>query len=236
MILKLLSHIRFLTVCLLLIVGVSELHAQESSIWIGARVGPDIGTFAYSPKQVPDPHLGWKFGISIGAELDYWFTENIGVAIEPSYIQKGAYQELSNFGGQPLGTPLEASVTFSYIQLPVLLKVTYGQLAFKPYFFAGPSLGFEVSGSSAVTAGGETDSRSIPDSEVTAINFSLIFGVGVACPLGSSMQLIFESAYDFGLSNLNPTAGQSTESSSPEQNPRAFTRDIRASLGILFKL
>lgn len=237
MILKALSATRILHACLLLIVAAPQiLHAQQSSIWVGARVGTDVGTFAFSPRQVPDPHIGWKVGLAIGGELDYWFTENMGAAIEPSYVQKGAYQKISEFGGQPLGATYESAVTFSYVQIPVLFKVTYGQLQFKPYFFVGPSLGFKVSASSSVTFNGETMSSDIADSEVTAINFSLMGGAGVTYSIGSSMQLFLESAYDFGLSNLNPTAGQSTSTTPQEQNPYVYTRDIRASIGILFKL
>jgi hypothetical protein len=199
-------------------------------------VGVDLGTFAYSPRQTPDPHLGWKVGLAVGGELDYWFTENLGITIQPSYIQKGVYQKITPVSDPIIGSTFENAATFTYIQIPVLFKMTYGQLRFKPYFFVGPSIGFKISASSTTTFNGQTMTDEIADSEVTSTNFSLIAGVGVSYSIGSSIQLFLESAYDFGLSNLNPGAGKSTPSTASEENPYVYSRDIRASAGIVFKL
>jgi hypothetical protein len=233
------TQLRILSIGVLVVVCLSgKVFAQQAQeIWIGASAGLDLGTFYYTPPTPYQNSIGWKGGFAFGGRLDYWFTDNIAATVEPSYIQKGASSKAPANNG--LGDGYKSTVTFSYFQLPVFVKVTYGELPFKPYFFAGPSIGFEVTGSATTTFNGQTSTDDIADSEVVRVNISLVGGIGVACPIGSSIVLFFESAYDFGLTNINPTASKKSDDFVPSpyvSSPYVYTRDIRASLGILFKL
>ncbi|HET9135708.1 MAG TPA: porin family protein [Candidatus Kapabacteria bacterium] len=206
-----------------------SLFAQEQAVWIGLRTGCDLGTIHFTSDVSPDLTIGWKPGITVGLEWDYWFSENIGMAVEPSFIQKG----LTETSSSPFIAGDKFSATFSYLQMPVLFKFAYGQSVLKPYFFIGPSIGYKLSATVHETVNGQQKDEDIADSEVTTVNLSIFGGIGLRWDVEPSIQLFIESGYDFGLTNLDPLA---TKTSTPSiENPFAYTRDIIISTGFLYR-
>src|SRR5690349_11016689 len=112
-------------------------YGQSSSIWLGVHAGEDFGTIATGPPNVFGTVTS-KTGIAIGAEGDYWITDNWGMSIGLAYIQKGANITNVQYGDA-------YGVVYRYLQIPVLLKATFGSGPVKPYLFAGPEIGLKLS-------------------------------------------------------------------------------------------
>jgi hypothetical protein len=191
-------------------------YAQSSSIWLGAHAGADIGTIATGP---PDAFgtITSSTGIAIGAEGDYWITDNFGISIGLAYVQKGANV---NLRGESFG------LAYRYLQMPVLLKATFGDGSVKPYLFAGPEFGLKLSATQSGPILGRDTTVDFPDSLITKFNIGILLGAGITFTINPQTMLFLEAGYDHGLSNITPS----------DKYAAVSTRDIRASLGILFRI
>jgi hypothetical protein len=190
--------------------------AQSSSLWLGAHAGADIGTVAIGPPDAVGT-ITSKTGIAVGAEADYWISDNYGISAQPAYVQKGFNTQLNDGS---------FAVTYRYLQLPVLFKFTFGSGALKPFFFAGPEFGLKLSVTQSGPVMGKDTTITAADSLVTKSNIGILVGAGINYQVNSATMLFLQAGYDHGLSNISPNSREQTLS----------TRDIRTSLGILLKM
>jgi len=190
-------------------------YGQSSSLWLGAHAGADMGIILAIPPY--EETITSKTGIAIGAELDYWFSDNFGISTGLAYVQKGAQE---NIIGEPY------SDTYRYLQLPVLLKATFGSGAVKPYLFAGPEFGVKLSATSSGKFFGKDTTVDFPDSMMRNFNIGVFLGAGVSYAIAPETLVFLEAGYDYGVTNIYTHASAS----------EVFTRDVRASLGILFRI
>ncbi len=192
-------------------------YGQSSSIWLGAHAGVDIGSIVTIPADPVDQVITSSTGIAIGAEADYWITDNWGISTGFAYVQKGAND---NLNGNPF------VLDYRYLQMPVLLKATFGSDPVKPYLFAGPEIGLKLSGKQIGKISGRDSTVDLTDSLMPKFNIGILLGAGITYQINLETMLFLEAGYDHGLSNITPT----------DNNPAVTTRDIRASLGILFRI
>lgn len=193
-------------------------YAQPGSLWLGAHAGADIGTIATVPPNAFGT-ITSKTGIAIGAEGDYWITDNLGISIGLAYVQKGAND---NLNGNPF------VLAYKYLQMPVLLKATFGSDPVKPFFFAGPEIGLKLSGKQIGPVLGRDTTIDLSDSLMPKFNIGILLGAGITYTINPEAILFLEAGYDYGLSNvITQSAGGGNG---------IYTRDIRASLGILFRI
>jgi hypothetical protein len=207
-----------------------QVKAQSSPIfWIGAHGGVDIGTFSFSPSfSSSDVTIGSKTGMAIGGEFDYWFSDHIGGCYQISYVQKG-FKETDNFINEAGNNGSDkVYYTFSYLQVPILFKASFGSAAIKPFVIAGAEIGFRLSLKGEIIQGSLDTTVNVPDSELTKINIGIMLGAGLSYELNSTTLLTITAAYDYGLSNLNPFYGQNGNTQ------KGYTRDFRISAGVLF--
>jgi len=200
-----------------------QLHAQSSNLWLGVRAGVDLGKFSFDPALPSEETVGTKTGITAGGELDYWFSDMMGITAQLLYTQKGLTEDIAD-----AEFTASSSFTIAYLQIPVLLKVAFGSGSIKPYIFAGPEVGIKISTSQKLTEGGKTTTPDVPDSEFASTNLGIMAGAGVSYTLNSSTMIFLDAAYDHGLSNLNGTSTKDKE--------KGYTRDYRICVGILFRL
>lgn len=221
------------TLILLVLLSYSSLlHAQSRpDLWIGLHAGPDFGSSSFDPAPQSGVTLGTKVGIAAGAELDYWLSDHIGLETQVSFVQKGTTEDAS-FGGILEYT---SKLTFSYLQIPLLLRATFGNGDFKPIVFAGPEFGVRLSGSTFLSANGQDTTMDIADSELTALNIGILVGLGVTYQLNPTTIIFLDAAYDHGLTNINAQYGKSGADATTD-NQKVYTRDYRISLGVLFGL
>jgi outer membrane protein W len=214
----------FLVVVVVLGISSAQLYAQSSPrLWLGVRAGADIGNMSFDPTPPSGETIGSTTGITGGGELDYWFSDNIGISAQLLFTQKGVKIDFSE-GGYTFTT----AITLSYLQIPVLLKATFGSGNIKPFVFAGPEVGIKLSAKEKVTVSGKDTTEAVPDSVYSSINLGIMVGAGVSFSINPTTMIFLDAAYDHGLSNLNGTTSKDTE--------KGFTRDYRICLGILFGL
>ena len=207
-----------------------RLYAQAAPhIWLGGFAGVDIGNITITGTDLSGATFSSKTGFAVGAEFDGFFSDNFGICAQLAYVQKGTNENI-NFGFRTA----TSAVTFSYLQIPVLLKATFGSGNFKPVFFAGPEIGIKLSASQKLSEGGKDTTATIPDSLLTTINLGIMFGAGVTYAINPTTMLFLNAAYDLGLSNLNARYGKGNGSS--VDNEKDITNDIRINLGIVFGL
>ena len=88
----------------------------------------------------------------------------------------------------------------SYLELPLLFKVSLGRML-RPYFLAGPSVGYAVAAEADLRQGVVTGTADV--SHITKkLDFSLCFGAGLGFDIGR-VTLFVEGLYVRGLRNVN---------------------------------
>ncbi len=84
-----------------------------------------------------DPNDGIDYSnltaLGIGGMVELQLANNTSLRLAPMYLQKGAEAQ---FGGDT------AKLKLAYLEVPALLKYSFGNASTRPYLLAGPSLGF----------------------------------------------------------------------------------------------
>jgi hypothetical protein len=170
-----------------------------------------------------------------GGILNYNFSPLLSLQIEPAYVQKGASADIS---GTQIGGNFKAEGTYSadYIDIPVLLKASFGNPQIKPFLLAGISAAFLLGdvkiNIDKYTLNGQDVTSQLPSDikEQTqkgkSTDFILDLGGGVLFPLGQ-VELFIEGQYNLGLTNVNDE---------PNDDTKIKTRGIQIKVGALFPL
>jgi outer membrane protein W len=220
------------------LVMLSSHNATAQHMMIGARIGANLAN--ESEDSLPSgSSTSIHAGFLAGAQFDYWFNDMWGLSAQVLYDQKGATLNISESEsefGESFSETGTADVILNYLEIPILVKASFGTGNIRPYVFAGPSFGIFLSGSEKVNATGtllgvtsSVDSTvSILDSTIKTLEISAIFGAGISLKLSSGQVLFFDAAYSLGLTNISVNSNGS--------NQTTESRDIRLAAGILFPL
>lgn len=210
-------------------ITLSAMSADAQHMYLGAKVGANLAN--ESEDSLPTGYsLSIHPGFLAGAQFEYWFDDMWSLGAQVLYDQKGARENINGFSD--LGGTGTADLVINYLEVPILVKATFGTGNFRPYVFAGPSIGKYLSNKIHLTAtfqGQTTDTTlSGADSVFNSIDFSAVFGAGVSYKLSSGPILFLDAAYALGLVNVAHTE--------PGDNTVVKSRDIRIAVGILFPL
>jgi len=156
----------------ILFVGISFAQAR-----IGATAGLNVSTYTGDVSDAVD----FKAGFQAGLVVDLGITESFSVIPELLFSQRGAKFKGGN-----------VSQTLNYLQLPInaayKLEAGYGS---KVIIFAGPYLGYGISGSDGIKFGSKIE-------EVKPFDFGLNFGLGYQFE-----KIFFKLQCNPGLLNMN---------------------------------
>ena len=218
----------------ILIISIS-CHAQ--TMMIGARAGINLANEKYD--NLPDGETISSRGLFLGgAQVDYRFTNSLEISLQVLYDQKGAHAEIHPTSAPTAYFISSADWIASYIEVPILMKVCFGDGYVHPYLFVGPSIGFLLHNSERVRGGGIADGPPAPSIDTTAnitdstakLDFSLFAGAGVSITLPSGLQLFLDAGYAFGLVNIDKYYNDN------KNDYYIHSRDIRIAAGILFTI
>ena len=143
--------------------------------------------------------------LGIGAVAEIILFDNLSLQVEPMYVQKGSKMTPSDVNES------EYTLSSSYIELPVLLKYSYGNIL-KPYVTAGAALSMILSSELETEIGGVNFSGDLK-SVTEKFEYSLTFGGGVEYFL-NPVTIFVEGRYSYSLNDLiksgeyNLTSGQ----------------------------
>ena len=130
----------------------------------------------------------YKAGFQAGLVADFGISENFSIIPELLFSQRGC--KFKGFDG---------SLTLNYLQLPVNLAykfdVGYGS---KLFIFAGPYVGYGISGKSKFDGSSEDVKFGSKEDEMKALDFGINVGVGYEYE-----KVFFKLQFNPGLINLN---------------------------------
>ena len=175
-----------------------------------------------------------RFGL--GGVVDFQFTNNFSVRLEPLYIEKGSYGEINDIENMPARISLDVS----YFELPVLFKYSVGS-TIQPYMFAGPTIGFKLDSDIMLKLGGFEWGVGANDL-LEKFEYSFNLGGGINYKIDELATIFFEAKYVFGLTdivkkgNARLNIDGDFEIIKIEDNTKYDNRGIQLMVGFMFPL
>ena len=185
---------------LLLLTCSMQMSAQ--GIGLGVRAGATFANASFEDDDFDSESItGYSFGVLLPISL----ADNFALQPELSYVQKG-YRASVDL----LGLNTETGVFFTYLEIPVLLRASFGPEDLKAYVQAGPAFGYAAGGRFETTVGDETTDTDIDFEDAFFTDFnrgevSGILGGGVIFGGVSGLGLLLDGRYAFGLSDGDGT-------------------------------
>ena len=205
-----------------------------AQVQLGIQAGANFGDVTMDPTQ-EGVETSMKTGFLFGGVLFYSFSPMWGLLIEPAYVQKGAKADQS-VTEEGFTIKVEQTLSADYLDIPVLLKASFGDGPVKPYLLAGATVAFLLGDAELeidkATINGQDVTSMIPSDERTqkletkSTDFILDFGGGVLIPLGQ-VNIFIEGQYNLGLSDVNDE---------PDDDMTIKSTGIQIKAGVLFPL
>ena len=195
---------------------------------IGGLNFSDIKGEGTSEREISDHTV---FGV--GVLFDLGLMNHLSLCMEPMVIEKSATGEEIDVNNPAIDLKL------LFVELPIFIKYSFGKIV-KPYFIAGPTLGYLLSSEMSTEMGGITfnaDTKSITEK----LDVGIGFGGGVSFPVGL-FSIFLEGRYTLGLRNINKggdvvvKAGPIVIPAHIEETDRMKTRGLQVMAGITFSL
>jgi hypothetical protein len=215
----------------------STAHAQEASSWIGIRAGVSLAGESLD-SELDGTSTGLKAGLIAGVQFDHWFSDMFALSVQALYDQKGVHEEYGPSLAHPNITGGTEDFTFSYLEVPVLLKVGFGDASVKPYAFVGPSFGFLMSATDkqALTGSAAPPSASVDYKPyLQSSDISILFGVGLQDEINETTMLLLDAGYAAGLAKVYKSYPLDRGTQLID-NTSAKSGDIRIAVGVMWKL
>ncbi len=206
--------------CVILVTALVLLATRcgAQSFSYGVTVGGDLGsesdgvqsfeygsTWFYSHNEI-EPGGGTLYavlGLIGGLECDYRVSTNFALSGSALFDQKGVglnYIYTTESSPAPIATTDQTN-TLDYLEIPVLVKWEPFSEGSGPFLFAGPSVGFLLSGKSQLSlhvANEPNNSISLTQKDPSV---SAVAGVGFAFDLAGKIRCEIRAAYAWGLTN-----------------------------------
>lgn len=156
-----------------------------------SNVNFDIGNETFDPKA--------RSGFALGLVTEFGGAGLFAFQPELLYTQYGYTIEES-----VLGQDLKGDIRYSYIQVPLLLKLKLGPEAVKINANVGPHIGFgigDIRNEFEVLGTKDEDTSSWEDEGLSKFDFGLTGGLGISIGAGPGY-LGLDARYQLGLANL----------------------------------
>lgn len=157
---------------------------------VGAVNFADLDIDVADEDEITDFQTLTRWGA--GGVLEVGLTDNLSLVALPMYLGKGAKLEEGGF---------EARIELGYVEIPLLLKYSFGAEGLRPFVAAGPSLGFREKAEAVVSGLGEEEREDVED-EFKSTDFSLWLGAGLEIPAGGARAFV-EGGYALGLTEVD---------------------------------
>jgi hypothetical protein len=212
-------------------------HASTSNTWIGLRGGAVIANQSVND-TLDASSTGARFGFHGGLQVDQWFGNMWAVSVSALFEQKGIHESYSSNAKSHPATHGDDDYSFTYLEIPVVIKAAFGAGDARPYVFAGPSVGFLLSSEETVT-------ETVPainglKSYLATTDMSILVGAGFMDKLSDHMEFTLDAGYAAGLSKIYqyipPVRKDAKSGINLIDNSGAKSGDFRVAVSLLFGL
>ena len=216
-----------MTVSLLVLLALCMALPASAQVNLGVLGGLNLANLDVDPEPETWKKKSNRTAFGFGGVLDYSLNESIALRLEPMYLQKGAIIEDTGEGNMIY----EIEWKGAYLEIPMLVKYSFGASDIKPYIIAGPTIGFNLSAKAKFTMGDFSEEDDVKD-DTKSTDFGLGFGAGMSLPMGNN-SIFIEARYALGLTNI-----EDGSQSDPEDNTESETKTkgIQIFAGITFPL
>ena len=215
---------------LLLLAAVTNVNAQSDAEF---KFGPRVGVNLANLSDVDDSKI--KTGLVAGGYMVYSFHEHFGVSLDLLYSMEGAKFK-STFTAPGIIQTSENTLTLSYLRVPLLLNVFFGELGnpIRPKLMVGPAIGFllavENKSEDRTDTGGVITTETTTSSSKKGYNstdFGAVAGAGVNIRLADRLWLDTDLRYYIGASEL-----YSGDNNANNDNNKPKNQHLQVSLGL----
>jgi hypothetical protein len=153
-----------------------------------------LGGVDFASVEHNDPGTGHRNGFQIGADAELpifvwlWFQPEI------KYVQEGY-----SISSSPLGVPVNATVPFNYLEIPLHAKVKLAQGAVAPFAILGPSFAVKLSGGNSDIGDGESSGTNL-----RTFDISFDIGLGTDIQVSTNSKIFISFEYSAGLLTVVP--------------------------------
>jgi len=148
-----------------------------------------------------------RTGVAAGGFVTWRFEGGLAIQPEVLFTQKGVKATFREDSAS-----VDVEVRTDFIDVPVLVRYTFGQGGTRGYVFVGPSFDFKVNAKTKASAMGFSDEEDIGE-DVKDLELALVFGGGMQFG-----PVLVEARWSEGLTNLSKESGDD----SPEIKSRTF--------------
>ena len=188
---------------------------------IGELGGVNLATLHLTPGE--EGFFSTRTLPAVGGVADVSLGRRLSLRFEPMWMVKGSDVTFELFGPQP-SSP-NAGFWLSYVELPVLLRLSFGAGSVRPYLLAGPTVGYLISAKSErYEAGEEEDALDLFDRTDVGVSG----GGGLSVPAGVALFFV-EGRYSLGLKNI-------FKGSVASAGETLKTRGVLIAVGVTFRL
>ncbi|MBF9237292.1 PorT family protein [Hymenobacter sp. BT683] len=146
----------------------------------GLKAGVNTSDFSLASEDYRSSHTN-AIGFQAGAMLNVATRTNFSVQVEAVYVKlQSLYSgDYNSYNSGIVPTSLTARMSFSQVQVPLLIRYTVGHGKLRPFLNAGPSLARNFNNSSVFSVPFTlTTSREIPI-ELDALSIGFAGGIGL---------------------------------------------------------
>lgn len=184
------------------LVSTAQTH-YEGSYSIGGKAGATLSRTQFTP-SVPQSFLP---GIMAGVSFRYIEEQHFGLIVELNMEQRGWKEKYE-------GTDFQYQRRFTYLQLPLLTHVFFGNDHVKGFFNAGPEIGYMIAHSTSANFdytnidnidGFPTTNRHNEQLNLdvnSKFDYGISAGLGMEVGIGARNSLALEGRFYYGLRDV----------------------------------
>jgi hypothetical protein len=178
--------------------------------WAGPAFGVKAGLNLANASVDPSEGMSYKVksGFILGGTAEFSLTPSnkTTIRVEGLYVQKG-WKESMQILYDGYFIDYEGSASVDELVLAPFLVLRFPSQGVSPFLQGGLELGFNLSATGKMEAGGESVSGVLMDWSGTNLGFNI--GGGVAVPSGKG-EVVFDVRYNLGLTNMYTGSGTGT--------------------------
>lgn len=225
------SYMRYILAAVMIVaVSVSAMGQRryQPHFAIGGKAGMTMSEIAFTPgvEQAMIP------GLTMGVTARYTEEKFFGLIAELNIEQRGWKETFE-------GTSLDYQRQLTYVQLPLLTHIYFGNDVIKGFVNLGPSVGYMIGekissnfdySNTADVDGFPEENRHVNQMSMAVKNkfdYGILGGAGVELTIKKKHSVMLEARYYFGLGNIFPSAKKDEFSASRGTS-------IQVTLGYMF--